>query len=147
MGLSHYWHRGTELPAEDFAAAVEDVRTAIFKIQVPLAGFDGTGQPILKADTVVFNGQPPVEPFEIHQTEFDRRGRTSHWSYCKTEGAPYDVAVRAALIIFKHHLREKLIVASDAKGEGWEPARRLCEEAVGYGGDFSPGANGDKAKA
>src|SRR4051794_9594297 len=101
MGLTHYWYRPTELPTEPFAAAVEGIRQVLKVTGVPLGGFEGVGDPILKPDAVVFNGRKgaAVEPFEIQLVEFDQRGRPAKFSYCKTEGRPYDLAVRAALIV------------------------------------------------
>ena len=65
-----------------------------------------------------------VEPFEIHQTEFDRRGRQLVPSFCKTEHAPYDLCVQLALIVFKHPLGHTISVASDGKDTDWKDAPR-----------------------
>ncbi len=72
MGLTHSWLRPTELPVDQFAAAVRDVRLVLKHVDVPLAGFEGRGEPIFSDDAVVFNGVAGAgcEPFEIHQVEF-----------------------------------------------------------------------------
>jgi hypothetical protein len=138
MGLTHNWQRGTELAADAFARAVEDCRKVVAATGVPVAGFNGSGQPIFDRDKIIFNGAKGAgcEPFEIHQTEFDRRGRKVFWSFCKTEYAPYDVAVKAALIALKHHLGDDIKITSDAKDTDWDDARKICQQTLGYGGDF-----------
>src|SRR4051812_32399048 len=114
MGLTHSWLRPTELPADAFAAAVKDIQLALKRANIPLAGFEGSGKPVFREDAVVFNGVQGAacEPFEIHQVEFDRRGRPEVFSFCKTQGLPYDLAVKAALIVFKSHLGETIQVMS-----------------------------------
>ena len=138
MGLTHYWYRPTELPAEIFAAAVDDVRLVLKRLDLPLAGFEGKGEPILTPSSIVFNGagEDAVEPFEIQQVEFDRRGRAEFYGYCKTAGRPYDLAVRAALIVMQHHFRDKLKVMSDESPQSWGDARRVVHETLGYGDEF-----------
>ena len=42
----------------------------------------------------------------------------------------------ACLIIAKHYLGKGIVVCSDGTEEKWEPARRLCEEHLEYGGGF-----------
>lgn len=139
MGLSHSWERPTELPAAHFASAVRDVQLVVESLAVPLGGFDGTGSPIFLPDTIVFNGRggDAVEPFEVHQTEFDRRGRPDVFAFCKTLGAPYDACVRVALIVLQHHLGDQFRVGSDANDERWGAARDACERLLGYGRGFS----------
>ena len=138
MGWTHNWRRGTELPPATFAAAVRDCRKTLPCTGVPLAGFDGTGQPVLEENAIVFNGvgKAACEPFEIHQTEFDRQGRAVFWAFCKTEHQPYDLCVQVALVILKHHVGEAIAVGSDGKDDDWTQARRLCQQHLGYGETF-----------
>lgn len=139
MGMTHYWARPTEIPANRFATAVADIRKAMEVAGVSLGGFDGLGTPTFKDDTVLFNGTTgtAVEPFEIHQTEFDRRGRSTVRSYCKTELAPYDLCVRIALIILRHHLGDLIEVTSDDRKDNWSTARIWTSHIFGYGNDFA----------
>jgi hypothetical protein len=140
MGLTHYWERPTELPPDAFAAAVRDLARALPALGVQLAGFEGTGAPDFRDDAIVFNGADGAgaEPFEIHQTEFDRRGRSVVASHCKTLGARYDSCVRVALIVLNHHLGADFRVHSDDPlGEAWVAARTFCEETLGYGAEFT----------
>src|ERR1035437_3892611 len=115
MGWTHNWQRGTELPKGAFAAAVHDCEKVLPHTGVRLAGFEGKGQPVLQDDVIMFNGAggSGCGPFEVHQTEFDRRGRKVFWSFCKTEHQPYDLCVQVALIILKRHLGESITVGSD----------------------------------
>ena len=143
MGWTHSWQRPTELPEEGFARAVEDCRKVMGALGVTLGGFTGEGDPVFSAESIVFNGagRSGCEPFEIARVEFDRRGRDMVRSFCKTEHAPYDVCVQAALIVLKHHLGDAITVGSDGGDSDWKQAREHCQETLGYGGDFSLAAH------
>lgn len=138
MGLTHYWLRPTELPPDKFASAVQDIHRLLPTLNVPLAGFEGTGEPILTDDTLMFNGAggAACEPFEVHAVEFDRHGRPEKRAYCKTEGLPYDRAVKAALIVLKHHLGDDLTVTSDQPDDAWGDAGQVVQRALGFGSGF-----------
>jgi hypothetical protein len=84
----------------------------------------------------VFRGADACEPFEIHSTEFDRRGRPVVSSICKTEGRRYDFCIRTALIILKQHLDTENEVTSDEADEMWSAACEFCQRVLGYGGNF-----------
>lgn len=139
MSLTHHWQRPTELQIEAFRDAVEDCRKLLAGSQPDIAGFDGTGEPILHEERIVFNGQAPgaCEPFEIAAVEFDRRGRPEVFGHCKTGHLPYDLYVKASLIVLAHHLGGTFKVMSDADSADWDEARDLVEKTLGYGGDFS----------
>lgn len=138
MGITHHWKRPTELAEAAFANAILDLRKLIAAADLDIAGFDGTGLPILLSNHVVFNGPAPMscEPFEIAQTEFDRRGRPEFYGHCKTQGLPYDMAVKAALIILAHHLGQSISVSSDTGDDDWAVARELVQGHLGFGGNF-----------
>jgi len=127
MGKTHFWRRPTELPSDRFAAAAKEIRRVVGLAGVPLAGFEGHGEPLFMDDAVVFNGvgSAHCEPFQIRDTEFDRHGRPETFSFCKTEGLPYDLAVKAALVIFKEHLGDLIKVMSDEPDSAWSDARDL----------------------
>ena len=38
--------------------------------------------------------------------------------------------------VLKHYLGQGIVICSDESEEKWEPARRLCENHIGYGGKF-----------
>lgn len=138
MSVTHYWRRPTELPAAAFAKAASDCRQVLQAADVDVAGFDGQGEPLLTAERIVFNGRSPraCEPFEIAAVEFDRHGRPEVRSYCKTQLLPYDVTVKAVLVVLAHHLAGSLAVTSDQPAEEWAGAMRLVEGELGYGQAF-----------
>lgn len=138
MGITHHWKRPTELANGEFANAILDLRKLIDVAGLEIAGFDGTGHPILLPDHVVFNGPAPMscEPFEVAQTEFDRRGRPEFYGHCKTQRLPYDIAVKAALIILAHHLGPSISVTSDIGDDDWSEARELVQKHLGFGDGF-----------
>lgn len=55
------------------------------------------------------------------------------FAFCKTAYKPYDLAVTAALLIARHHLGDRIRVASDGTAEHWFDARLLCQAELGYG--------------
>jgi len=138
MGWTRSWKRKTELPSKQFAAAVEDGIKIVQRLGISLGGFDGTGAPIFQDDVIVINGAAGLncEPFEIHQIEFNRQGRDEFWSFCKTEGLPYDFCVQTILIVLKHHLGDLIQIGSDGTDENWSRARSACQDYLGYGRDF-----------
>jgi hypothetical protein len=139
VGYTHYWERPPHLPARPFARAVADCQRVLPQTNVPLAGSDGTGPPDLRPDAIIFNGVGTAmyETFDMRLEEkAPRDGKRLVFSFCKTERRPYDLAVQVALIVFKHHLVRQLRVTSDGDEADWDAARRLCQQYLGYGGDF-----------
>ena len=58
---------------------------------------------------------------------------------CKTAFRPYDLAVTACLIVFNHHLGDRLFPVSSSTVPGhWADARRLVQGTLGYGARFRP---------
>lgn len=58
------------------------------------------------------------------------------FNFCKTAFRPYDLAVTAALIIAKHHLKGAMTVTSDGEAPHWFDGAMLCQSLLGYGLDF-----------
>lgn len=58
------------------------------------------------------------------------------FNFCKTAYKPYDLAVTAALIICKHHLKDKIQISSDGEDRDWRDAAMICQMTLGYGADF-----------
>lgn len=56
--------------------------------------------------------------------------------YTKTAFRPYDIAVTAALLIAKKHLKDKLVIHSNGGDPQWADARRICQSVLGYGDWF-----------
>jgi hypothetical protein len=136
MGITHYWRRPPILPPQDFARAVEDCRQILPRIGIPLAGADGSGPAVLCDDGILFNGvgMERCEAFVVCQCERHKHDRLQVFSFTKTHRRPYDVCVRVALIILRHHLGVSFEVSSD--DARWADACTLCQEHLGYGQDF-----------
>lgn len=141
MGYTRYWHRIKEIPQPTFQAIVGDFMKVLPALQVPLAGGDGTGDPCLTAEEVIFNGvgDDAHETFLFPRVYSLRQGRIVgglDFQFCKTARKPYDLAVAAFLIIAKHHLGANLHVTSDGGPSGFAAAISLCSTVLGYDHDF-----------
>lgn len=69
MGYTHYWYRSKIIPAETFEKIVSDFRVLMPQFEgydVPLAGGDGTGEPVVTPEEVVFNGKAACGHPENH---------------------------------------------------------------------------------
>ena len=137
MGLTHYWRRPPILLPRDFARAVDDCQEILPQLGVALA--DGPGPAVIKEDRISFNGVPPqrCESFVVRQRERPQRDHLYVFSFTKTNGLPYDLCVRVALIILQQHLGSDLEVNSD--DAHWDEACKLCVEHLGYGREFHLG--------
>src|SRR5438067_2052884 len=125
MGLTHYWRRPMMLPADLFGKAAGDCRELLSDFNPPLASAR------FGRETIAF--EAGVERFELRQIETDRRNRPEVFGFCKTGGGQYDLAVKAALVIAKHHLGDLLTVTSDESEQNWDEARGLVHNRLGYG--------------
>ena len=56
MGMTHYWKRKPELPAQQFSKAIGDFRKIIELLQIPLAGANGFGELVITDEEIIFNG-------------------------------------------------------------------------------------------
>jgi hypothetical protein len=139
MGLTHYWQRFPVLPPTTFARAVADCRKIMPHIGVALADADGSGTAVFRDEVIMFNGvgTQRCEPLVVRQRERPHRDRLRVLSFTKTHRLPYDVCVRVALIILRHHLGQFFEVASD--DAHWEAAGALCQKHLGYGQEFRLG--------
>ena len=79
---------------------------------------------------------PRIFPKDGYQSA-DDNGRL--FACCKTAYRPYDIAVTAALIVAKHHLKDDLKVSSDGEDEHWFDAKMLCQTVLGYGIEYAMG--------
>lgn len=138
MGHTNYWKRLKVLPAKNFAAAANDCATVMPHLGVPLAGPNGTGSRVYRADLIAFNGQAEAgcESFVVDRVVTGRGGEPGAFAFCKTNQRPYDVCVRVALIVLKHHLGAAITVSSDGGDAEWQRARMECQKWLGYGNDF-----------
>ncbi|MDP2953380.1 MAG: hypothetical protein Q8O76_08715 [Chloroflexota bacterium] len=145
MGYTHYWSHDEELDHVALAHALVDVGKLVRVVQdrgVTLRGPGGTGEPALTEFGVAFNGDAKqgedYESFSFPiQGEEAQRARPLHgglWAFCKTARRPYDLAVCAVLLVFKHHLGAEMRISSDGGREAdeWLPAEALVKEVLGY---------------
>jgi len=72
-------------------------------------------------------------PRVVKPNKWEPTNRDKIFACCKTAYRPYDWAVTAALIVFKHHLKDACSVSSDGEDEHWEDGRRLVQTVLGYG--------------
>jgi len=85
------------------------------------------------------NGDCSYEPFILNRV-VEKERRNPHdpdpdqrvFECCKTAFRPYDLAVQCALLIGKHHLRERFGVSSGGSDWHWNDARRVCYLHLGY---------------
>lgn len=131
MGYTIYWLRPAKLPADPFAAAVDDFRQMLPLLNVALAGPHGKGSPVLDSERLAFNGQSPrcCESFDFRREESDRHNDGVVRSFCKTQRLPYDLCVKVALLFLRRHLGELLTLSSDGEDAEWHDARRLVRAA------------------
>ena len=151
-GYTHYYNRPRILPKAQFLSAAADLKKVLDHLQaqgLPLGGSDGSGTPDFTPTYIAFNGvgDDAHETFYVPQVftphypsqEPHLVGRRKMWfDFCKTARKPYDVAAVAGLIVFKHHFGEKFLVSSDGDDEPemWVEGKAVCQEVLGYGGDF-----------
>jgi hypothetical protein len=139
MAYTHYWHRPARLPQQKFIAAAKQW----WRVADHLGH---SGRRPCHEDRVSVDGQGAGQEDFILQRQIDpgrpRRGLCGQ--SCRTSRGPYDAAVCAALIVFKHAFGERFLVRSDGgdEDEGWARARRACQGVLGYGSDFTLAAAG-----
>jgi len=53
--------------------------------------------------------------------------------FTKTAFRPYDIAVTAALLIAKRHLKDRFMVHTEGGDCQWSDAKHICQNVLGYG--------------
>lgn len=111
-----------------------DVKKLVKNSPVPLAGGDGTGKPVLKANLISLNGVDE----DSHETLYiDRVFGDSYrqkdekgflFNFCKTATKPYDVVVTAILACFKNHFGWSVRLSSDGEKSDWQAGIDLCKK-------------------
>ena len=130
----HFWKRRGPFSPDKFAAAVRDfVRVYEDSFQDILAGWEGSGNPVLLDKQISFNG---VDPQTGDTFSITVKGEAGQFS-CKTQGFPYDEAVRCCLIILRHHLPEEIEIGSTDRGKmKWRKAQNLVNEVLELEDEF-----------
>lgn len=126
MGYTHYWSLSRDLTDDETAALIADVRVIVAASGVPVAGWDGRGDPTYGEDSyglfvVALNGGCETFRLSTHKG----------WDFCKTRQLPYDVVVTASLIAAKDRLGSAIRLSSDGEAEDWHAGRMLASRALG----------------
>ncbi len=154
--FSRGWLRARLLPAENFRAWRDDVARVITMSGVPVAGPDGTGEPVLTDALVAFNGVDAdgAEPlrFPREYIPVDRRHSwmSEGWfsGSVATEGnrgKRYDIVVAAALLLLSTHFPVPInplvsvtepvaavrVYGGELGDEEWLPGLQLAANATG----------------
>ena len=153
--MSSYRYALNALTDNDLAPIAADFRKLVKplrRVGVNLRGADGRSRLIINDELIEFNG----EAFCSHPDSFPCHGSCDlsgeafrleynafhgwlgkDWIHYKTNtrSAPYDLAVQAALVIAKHHLKDDIQITANIEEEFWE-GEKLCDRTFGYQ-DFS----------
>lgn len=124
MGYTHYWHLGACSPAEveDIAA---DAKAIILASELPIRGWDGSGEPELGPTRIRFNGDA------ASGTDYETFAFPDSSGFCKTGREPYDVVVTAVLLAARDRLGSSLVLESDGGPANWVAGHTLAERALG----------------
>ena len=132
MGYTNYWRiRKIEAYKQALPLVASDLKELLPQLP-PLAGWDGRGEPTLKGWRIAFNGVEPeeCEPFLLEEWPRGAPG------FCKTREKPYDLAVKAALVLLKWHSEAIAPYAVEVRSDGgltdWDKACELVVEELGY---------------
>lgn len=109
MGYTRYWGFGKDVDMKAYKSALKDIGTMVKANTDILADGGGEGEPIVKANEIVFNGK--AENGEDHET-FALASKPKG-DFCKTARKPYDEFVGASLLILKDYLGDQVDIDSD----------------------------------
>jgi hypothetical protein len=94
------------------------------------------GYPYFGTRHIEFNGWIGHNNFIMPLHCDNYLGGRRKFQECDTKDYAYDVAVRACLIIFQHFFPKTFFITSEEVYDGWQKARNICQEVIGYGADF-----------
>ena len=138
MGLTHYWsfNKGSTFTSKESAQAYESairdcqkIVRAWHKVNGGLSGYT----PHTTVDSyngVSFNGsrENGHEPFILRESF---KEALSQDDFCKTDGKPYDIVVRACLLALKRRLGDRFDLSSDCKNkELWQDAEKIMKRVL-----------------
>ncbi len=142
VGYTHYFYRPEKLDQSKFNQAVADCQALCKAINAPICyEYDLPNKPAAFLPTKVwFNGigEDGHETFVIEQSfttsKYDSKNeKEQYFSCCKTARKPYDIAVVACLIIFKHYFGDDFSVSSDGRKVNWKEGLEAVQKHLGYG--------------
>lgn len=131
MSYTQHWFRQIEIDQEIFNQIVGDVER-----MVPFWRKKGIkvecSSEIIYIDGFMF---PQVIPDDWKSFFVTMKNGGIH-QFCNTNGNRFEIAVKAVLIIVKHHLKDKILVTSDGSVWNWSGAIDAVKEHLGYGEEF-----------
>jgi hypothetical protein len=139
MGYTVYFEISPVLDAEKFETFSEQVKQILGEAKVLgikiVNGMGGVNtKPIVDKELISFNG----EKEDSHETLFIQRVEDSSreksdrlvFNFCKTARKPYDLIVKATLVMLKHNFPESIIEV-DGTISDFDAAIKLCEKLFG----------------
>lgn len=150
MGYTHYWDKKGNFNTKKFAEFTNKVKKIVeaidtkgpiggvyylaakdaVEVAIDIAGGAGEkgSKPILNDNEVCFNGleDNSHESFYIQ----NRDDSLDAFSFCKTARKPYDIAVTASLIAFKHTFAYGTKISSDGNIDEWADGLSLYNRLV-----------------
>ena len=130
MGYTHYYHKDgcDNFTNQEWDGVVEFTKKAIEKTNVPMAGGDGTGDPILTDEEISINGVGN----DSHETFYLTKIKHRDFEFCKTVRKPYDEVVCAISWYLKKNLPNKIKIGSDGEfgNTEWKRGRSLYKRAM-----------------
>lgn len=129
MGYTHYI-RGPRTITPALVKDVQDIIAVAATQGIVIAGWDGTGSPIVSTDEIRLNGLAPELDHETLVISPEATG----FAFCKTARKPYD-AVVCAILIRTAELNPGLEVSSDGdwnEEDEWSIGKVLYTAALGH---------------
>tara|TARA_R110000824_G_scaffold120382_5_gene275687 strand:+ start:26127 stop:26657 length:531 start_codon:yes stop_codon:yes gene_type:complete len=136
MGYTVYWNSSDGVKIEDAAPDIRELlgfckgeRPDINITPPELAGALTEFEPILTGTQLIFNGAGE-EGAESFYLDDDQSG----FGFCKTNRMPYDVAVKAALVLIQSHCDTpaQFRVGCDGSKMDWVPALTILHELFAF---------------
>ncbi len=128
MGYTHYWRQSRTFTDDEWtklAAFAQRLVQGAKRHGIVLAGWDGTGEPDIDEDSIGFNGVPDHETFRLERVPTVQAWQDEHFSFCKTNRKPYDVAVVTMLATAKAIAPDAIHISSDDGPEVFSPSNWL----------------------
>jgi hypothetical protein len=168
MGFTHYYRTyAKEFSQGDWNVFIKDIQKLLANLPehsdssggyhrndpLLLNGCSRSKTPIVNETEVWFNGTGGDdlghETFALSRLNggkdfgaYSKKGeRPAAFAFCKTARKPYDLAVQAALILYKRHFGEDVSVSSDGDSKEWASAAKLVLDLFDYETKFGKEEN------
>jgi len=135
VGYVHYYPRKRDIGVRTWIKIRKDVDELLEASPVELAsplGERGT-DPIVGPERIAFNGveEDAREDFTLCRTD-----SPNDVGFCKTDRKPYDLVVKATLVVVYNRVPTAWYVYSDGHDFEWEDARAWVNGILGTGTSF-----------